>query len=101
MTALTPGSASAADVSIAVDPRVRERAAQDGAVEHAGQLHVVDVVALAAEEADVLLAVHAAEADGVPGGAERDRGLFDGGHAVTSLVAGLSAAHWIAATMFL
>ena len=84
-----------------VDPRVRERAPQDGAVEHAGQLHVVDVVALAAQEADVLLAMHATEADRVAGCAEGHRSLFDGGHAVTSLVAGCSAAHWIAATMFL
>ena len=85
---------------------MRERAAQDGAVEHAGQLDVVDVVALAAEEPDVLLAVHATEADRVAGGAQGDGAIpqgrsLDGGHAVTSLVAGWSAAQCTAATMFL
>ena len=81
------------------DARMRERAAQDRAVQHAGQVDVIDVVALAPDEALVLHALHRAEADGVACGAGRN--LFDGGHAVTSLVAGLSAAHWIAATMFL
>ena len=42
-----------------------DRAAQDRAVEHAGQVEVVDVVALAAQESCVFLAQHAAEADGV------------------------------------
>ena len=64
------------------DPRVRERAAQRGAVQHARQLDVVDVVALAADEARVLLALHPAEAD---------RALVGDGHqALTSC--GCSAA---------
>ena len=45
------------------DPGVGERAAQDRAVEHPGQLDVVDVAALPADEAGVLLAPQAAEAD--------------------------------------
>ena len=50
------------------DPGMRDRASQDGAVEHPRQLHVIDEVALAANEARVLLAPHAAEADRVPVG---------------------------------
>ncbi|CAB4850592.1 unannotated protein [freshwater metagenome] len=68
-------------------------------MEHAGEVDVVDVVPLAAEESDILLAMHAAEADGVACCAEWC--FVQGGHAVTSLVAGFSAAHWTAATMFL
>ena len=45
------------------DPGVGERAAQDRAVQHARQLHVVDERALAADEARVLLAAQATEAD--------------------------------------
>ena len=45
------------------DLRVRVRAAQDGAVDHARQPDVVEVGALAADEARVLLALQAAEAD--------------------------------------
>ena len=82
-----------------VDAGVREGAAQDGAVQHAGQVDVIDVVALAPHEALVLHALHRAEPDGVAGCA--DRNVLDGGHAFTSLVAGLSAAHWMDATMFL
>jgi hypothetical protein len=50
-------------------------------VQHAGQLYVVDVPALAADEPRVLLAEHAAEADRLlvvvlePGGT-----VIDGGH---------------------
>ena len=50
------------------DPRVGDGAAQDRAVQHPGQHHVVDVGALAADEARVLLALEAAVAG--------DRGLF-------------------------
>jgi hypothetical protein len=46
------------------DPGVRVRAAQHRAVQHAGQAHVVDVVALAADEPLVLLAQHPAETPG-------------------------------------
>ena len=41
-----------------LDPRVRVRAAHDVHVQHPGQLDVVDVVALAADEARVFLALH-------------------------------------------
>ena len=41
-----------------LDPRVRERAADDVQIEHARKLDVVHVVALAADEARVLLALH-------------------------------------------
>ena len=89
------------------DPGVGVRAAQDRAVQHAGQVDVVDVVAPAAQEPDVLLARHAAEADRVAGGAERYL-VLDRGHAVApcSIVSsivftavGLAAAHWTALTM--
>ena len=46
------------------DPRVRVGAAQHLAVDHPRQADVVEVVALAADEARVLLALQAAEADG-------------------------------------
>jgi hypothetical protein len=60
------------------DAGVRERAAQHGPVQHAGQVDVVDVAALAAYEAGVLLALHPAEADGpfLRGGGR----FLDGGH---------------------
>ena len=50
-------SAAARDVSIERDARVRERAPQELEVEHPGERDVVDVVALAADEARVLLAL--------------------------------------------
>ena len=53
------------------DPRVGERAAQHGAVQHARQLDVVDEVAVAADQPRVLLALEPAVAD---------RALLDGGH---------------------
>ena len=46
-----------------VDPRVGEGRTQDRRVHHPGQADVVEVVALAADEARVLLALQAAEAD--------------------------------------
>ncbi len=72
---------------------MRDGAAQHGAVQHPGELDVVDVLALAADEARVLLALHAAEADGA---------FLDGGHQlVTSSVApaGCSAAQRIDRTI--
>jgi hypothetical protein len=78
-------------------------------VEHAGQDDVVDVVALAADEAGVLLAEHAAEPDRVGGRAgglggrlgvrlgRRRWGGFGGGH---RLAASCSAAQRVARTMF-
>jgi hypothetical protein len=65
---------------------VRHRRAQDRAVQHAGQHDVVEVVALAADEARVLLA-------GEP--AETDRSLLGGGHDDTSSLAACGA--WRAA----
>ena len=75
------------------DASMRVRAAQDRAVQHAGQVHVVDVVALAAHEPHVLLAQHAAEPDRVPRRADRYLG---GGHASTPV---WLAAHWTDLTM--
>ena len=80
------------------DPGVRVRAAQDRAVQHAGQVDVVDVAALAADEADVLLAEHAAEADRVAGGAGGNCGIGHDAAPSVSLLS-LSAAHCTAWTM--
>ncbi len=44
------------------DARVRIRRAQDRQVQHAGQLHVVDVGAFASDEPGILLAEHPAMA---------------------------------------
>ncbi|CAB4968832.1 unannotated protein [freshwater metagenome] len=55
-------------------------------MEHAGQVDVIDVVALAADEALILDALHAAESDWVAPGA--DWHFLDGGHADTSFSAG-------------
>ena len=54
MTAMTPGAALASEVSIEADVRVRVRAAQDGDVDHPLELDVVEVAALAGDEARVL-----------------------------------------------
>jgi hypothetical protein len=58
-----------------LDPGVGVRRAREVAVEHAGQLEVVDVVAPALDEADVLdalaLAAHALQGLGALGGGER------------------------------
>ena len=83
-------------------PGVGDGSAQNGTVQHAGQHDVVDVVALAAHEARVFLALHAAVADGpivVAGGRVR-RAVLKDGHACTSssvvsavAPTGCSAAH--------
>ncbi len=73
------------------DPGMGVRAVQDRAVQHAGQAHIVDVGAPAADEARVLLAGHPAEA--------HRGGLFHRSHADTS-AAGCSAAQRTARTMF-
>ena len=67
MTALTFGCASAADVSIDTMRAWAYGLREDRAVEHARHRDVVEVVALAAEEAGVLLAQHAPEPDRVAG----------------------------------
>ena len=63
MTAATFGCASASRGVDRDDPRVRVRAAQHRAVDHPRQPDVVEVGALAADEARVLLALQPAEAD--------------------------------------
>ena len=56
MTASTPGIASRfRDVDV-FDRRVRIRTAHDVEIEHAGQVHVVDVITLAAKEARIFFA---------------------------------------------
>ena len=84
------------------DPGVGVGAAQHGAVEHAGQLDVVEVAALPPQEAGILLAEHVPEADGVAGRAERHAGVRRGGgaHAGTPSATGCSAAQRMARTMF-
>ena len=84
------------------DAGVGVGAAQDGAVEHAGQGDVVEVAALAPQEAGVLLAQHPAESDRVPRRAQGDgRGPRLGRrHAITPASVGCSAAQRMARTMF-
>ena len=99
-TATTPSSAAAADVSMLVDARVRDRRTQDRHVQHARQRDVVEEVALALDEAVVLVA-----ADAVADAADLGRGggLVDRGHgALAQLALGCAAAAvWIALTMFM
>ncbi len=83
------------------DARVRVRASQHGAVNHSRQLDVVEIGALAADEARVLLALQAAEADrALARGAGK---VLDDGHAHASCfaAASCSAAQRTALTMFL
>src|SRR6202035_6108390 len=85
-----------------LDAGVRMRRTHEVAIQHAGQLEVVDVVALALDEADVLdalaSAAHALQLLGALG-----RG---GGHVVHSAAswngtpAIFAAAYWLALTMF-
>ena len=83
------------------DARVRVRAAQHRPVHHPRQPDVVEVGALAADEARVLLALQAAEADRALGLSARK--VLDDGHAQTPCfaVASCSAAQRTALTMFL
>jgi hypothetical protein len=78
------------------DLGVRVGAAQQRAVDHPRQLDVIEVVALTADEARVLLALEPAEADG-------PLGRLDRSHPQTSFFAdaSCSAAQCTAATMFL
>ena len=71
ITALTFGWASAADVSIETMRAWAYGLARIAPCSMPGQLHVVEEVAAAAEEAGVLLAQHAAEPDRVAGLGER------------------------------
>jgi hypothetical protein len=84
------------------DPGVRQRAAQDGQVQHARQLHVVAVPAEAAHEARVLLAQHPAVAErlavvDVAGAVDRGRAVLGGGHEAVSCRC--AAAQWIERTI--
>ena len=83
------------------DARVRVRAAQHRAVDHPRQPDVVEVGALAADEARVFLALQATEADRALGLGARK--VLDDGHARTPCLAACScsAAQRTAATMFL
>ena len=84
------------------DARVRERASQQRSVHHARELDVVEVGALAADEARVLLALQTAEADRALGSGAREVLDVDG-HAQTPCLAAAScsAAQRTALTMFL
>ncbi len=62
------------------DARVRVRAAQHGPVDHSREPDVVEVAPLAADEARVLLALQATEADRPLGG--RARQILDGRHLI-------------------
>ena len=83
------------------DPRVRVRAAQHGAVDHSRQPDVIEVGALAADEARVFLALQTTEADRTLGLGTRK--VFDHCHAHASCfaAASYSAAQRTALTMFL
>ena len=67
-------------------------------MQHAGKVHIVDVVTFTTYETNVFLPDHASETDRVSGCASWD--LFYGGHADTSLLA-WSRAYSIASRMFL
>ena len=82
------------------DARVRVRAAQNRTVEHARQVDIVDVVALASQETGVFLANHAAEAHGIARRRERRGGDSRCRHAVAPSFAGCAAAQRMAFTMF-
>ena len=83
------------------DARVRVRAAQDRAVDHPRQLDVVEVGARAADEARVLLALQAAEADRALGRGARKVLGDRHGQAPCLAAASCSAAQRTALTMFL
>jgi hypothetical protein len=84
-----------------LDPRMRMRRADEIAVQHARQFQIVDIIALALREAGVLdalaLAAHAFEWLRVVPAWESCRS-FRGLLEFTPLI--LSAAYWIALTMF-
>ena len=64
-----------------LDARVRERAPRDVHVQHAGQLHIVDVLTLSADEARVFLAL-----DAVADAADFDSHLYAFPSAVSRIV---------------
>ena len=67
ITALTPGTASAAVMSMLLDARVRIRAVHERQVQHVRQRDVVDEASAALDEARIFLALHR-DADGVSRG---------------------------------
>src|SRR5262245_5997946 len=85
-----------------LDARVRMGRAIEVAMQHAGQFQVVDIIALALDEANILdplaLAAHSLKLFGTLGGR--------GGHVVHSAASwngtplSLAAAYWMALTMF-
>ncbi len=89
----------------AVDLGVSKRAAQDREVQHARQLHIVDELAGAPNQAGIFLTEHAAEADRllvvqvVVGGGDLVGVLCDGHAGVpsreTAVSRSLAAAHWM------
>src|SRR5262249_26565244 len=84
------------------DARMRVRRADEIAMQHARQLHVVNIVALALGEADIFdalpLAPHAFEC----GSALFPRGshVVHSAASLNSMPLSLAAAYWIALTMF-
>ena len=101
-TASTPGTALALLASIVLMRACACGERDEVAVQHARQLQVVDVVAFALDEADVLdalaLAAHALELFGALGG-----GGGRVGHSAASwngTPLSLAAAYWMALTMF-
>ena len=82
----------------AVDLPVRDRAADDVEPQHVREDDVVDVVALALQEARILLALHGVAHAADVGGSLRCHQLSSPASAV--LAASLSAAYWTAFTMF-
>ena len=85
ITATTPGTAVAFVVSIDLDARMRIGRAHEIAVEHARQVQVVDVIALALREADVLDAL-ALAADAFELLGAGFRGFRYGVHSAASLI---------------
>ncbi len=84
-TSFTFGCACATVVSMLTIRACAIGARRIGQVQHAGQLQVVDVAALAADEARVLLAQHPAVPDGLAVVVlERRLALVDGGHELAS-----------------
>jgi hypothetical protein len=103
MTANTPGTFSRLfRVDRLLDPRMGMRRAHEIAMQHAGQLHVVDILALALREADILhplaLAAHAFQFRFAL--LARERHVVHSAASLNSVPLILAAAYWIARTMF-
>ena len=96
ITASTPGDRQRRAGVDLQDLRVRVRAAHDVHVHHVGQLHVVDVAALALDEARVFLALHAvAHAADLVGRGDADLvGGLDPGRGSAGGLVGIGASAW-------